>query len=61
MAVVMFSVNFIHPAKILTGFRTENLEIFVAFCMLQVKGLPMMPNVLWDVSLSKHHNVKVVL
>ena len=37
MAVVMFSVNFSHPAKILTGFRTENLEIFVAFCMLQVQ------------------------
>ena len=46
--------EFMHPAKILTGFRTENLKIFVAFCMLQVKGLPMMPNVLWDVSLSKH-------
>ena len=34
MAVVMFSMNFIHPGKILTDFRTENLEIFVAFCML---------------------------
>ena len=61
MAVVMFSVNFMHPAKVLTGFRTENLEIFVAFCMLQVKGLLVMPNVFWDVSESKHQNARVVL
>ena len=26
-------------AKILTGVKTESLEIFVAFCMLQVKGI----------------------
>lgn len=50
MAVVMFSMNFMHPARVLTGFRTENLEIFVAFCMLQVKGLLVMPNVFWDIS-----------
>ena len=50
VAVVMFSVNFMHPAKVLTGSRTENLEIFVAFRMLQVKGLLVMPNVFWNVS-----------
>lgn len=61
VAVVVFSMNFIHPAKILTDFRSENLEIFVASCMLEVKGLPMRLNVLWGGSLSKHQNVKVVL
>ena len=50
VAVVMFSVNFMHPTKVLTGSRTENLQIFVAFRMLQVKGLLVMPNVFWDVS-----------
>ena len=51
MAVVMFSVNFMHPTKVLTGFRTENLEIFVAFCMLQVKVLITSDaSVFWDVS-----------
>ena len=39
MVVFVFLVNFTHPVEILTGFKTENLEMFVAFCMLQLKKI----------------------
>lgn len=61
MVDLSVSVNFTHPAKILTSFTTGNLEIFVAFGMLQLKRLLMMPSVVYDESLSKQQNVKVVV
>lgn len=61
VAFFTFFVSLRHPGMILAGFKIEDLEIFVAFSMLQGKEIMKNATCSEDSELSKHQNVKIVL